>query len=274
MWALAASTPSRARPVLAGTPVGTLAFLAAGIAAAALGVRMGWLPDAVLRVVGVAAGHGALLVTALAWAATDAGRGSRSRPVVWRDRLVPVALLAGAAAAAELGPAGAVAYAAPILWVWSVAGRALGSAPVTVRGLGVGGLAGALLGAHVLVAAAGSLDHSARLGTLGAFAAGAAYDAGANVLATECFFRGPLLDRLRRRGTFGAAAGVTTVACVARYLVDPLLPRTIEMVIGAAFYLMLLGAVNCWLVRWSGSLIPGYVAAVVFFAAYRLLGGP
>jgi hypothetical protein len=32
-----------------------------------------------------------------------------------------------------------------------------------------------------------------------------------------------------------------------------------------------LSAANAWLLWWSGSLVPGLLAALVFFAAYRLL---
>ncbi len=56
-----------------------------------------------------------------------------------------------------------------------------------------------------------------------------------------------------------------------RYLVDPLLPKSVELMIGAVFYLALLGAVNCWLLSWSRSLLPGLVSATIFFAAYRTL---
>jgi len=57
-----------------------------------------------------------------------------------------------------------------------------------------------------------------------------------------------------------------------RYLVDPLLPKSIELVVGAVFYLALLGLINCWLLWWSESLVPGLLSALVFFAAYRTLG--
>jgi membrane protease YdiL (CAAX protease family) len=98
-----------------------------------------------------------------------------------------------------------------------------------------------------------------------------AYDVGANVLAAECFFRGALLDRAHRRWSFGAAAALSTVVCVVRYLLDPLLPGTLEVAAGAAFYIALLSVGNCWLYRQSGSVVPGFVAGVAFFAVYRLL---
>jgi membrane protease YdiL (CAAX protease family) len=98
-----------------------------------------------------------------------------------------------------------------------------------------------------------------------------AYDLGANVLAAECFFRAALFDRLQRRWSFGAAAAVSTAACVARYMIDPLLPRALEVAAGAAFYIALLSVGNCWLYWRSGSVMPGLAAGCVFFAVYRLL---
>jgi len=110
------------------------------------------------------------------------------------------------------------------------------------------------------------VDHAADV--LAAFA----YDVGANVLAGECFFRGALFGRAERRWPFAAAATLATSAYVLRYLVDPLLPKSVELMVGAVFYLALLGAINCWLFAWSRSLAPGLASAAIFFAAYRTLG--
>src|SRR5207245_9387140 len=99
-----------------------------------------------------------------------------------------------------------------------------------------------------------------------------AYALGANVLAAECFFRGALFNRAQRRWSFAGAATIATAAYVLRYVVDPLLPKQVELVVGAVFYLALLGAINCWLLWWSESLVPGLVSALVFFAVYRTLG--
>ena len=65
---------------------------------------------------------------------------------------------------------------------------------------------------------------------------------------------------------------LATAAYVLRYLVDPLLPMRVELVVGAVFYLALLGAINCWLLWWSESLVPGLLSALIFFTAYRALG--
>src|SRR5438128_6088651 len=127
-------------------------------------------------------------------------------------------------------------------------------------------------GGHLLVSASLTLGvHIRPVGGAGVLAA-LAYDAGANVLAAECLFRGALFNRAQRRWSFATALLLATAAYVARYLVDPLLPKSVEWVVGAVFYLTLLSAGNCWLFWWSGSLVPGVVSALVFFAAYRLLG--
>jgi hypothetical protein len=135
----------------------------------------------------------------------------------------------------------------------------------------LGALTGLALGAHLLVTASQTLGYHVRLGDPLVLLGALGYDVGANALSAECFFRGALFRRLERRGPLRLALGASTVACVLRYLVDPLLPKTVEMAMGAAFYLAVLGAVNCWLLRWSGSLVPGYIAALGFFAAYRML---
>jgi hypothetical protein len=92
------------------------------------------------------------------------------------------------------------------------------------------------------------------------------------VLAAECFFRGALFNRAQRRWSFAVAVTLSTMGYVLRYLVDPLLPKSADLVVGAVFYLALLGAINCWLLWWSQSLVPGLLSALVFFAAYRTLG--
>jgi len=45
----------------------------------------------------------------------------------------------------------------------------------------------------------------------------------------------------------------------------------VEARAGAVFYLGLVGLISCALRAWSGSLLPGYLAALAFFAAYRML---
>src|SRR6059058_2307181 len=265
MWTLDQPWRPRRRPLLADTPTRLLATLAGAVATALLLAGRILLPPGALGVVGVAAGQGALLATTLAWA----GCGTRSG-------VVAIVLLGAAAAAATRGPAGALAYLIVPLWLAWLARRGrlatLGLAgPVPGRALLAAVALGAFLGGHLLVSASLTLGVRLRPGPGGVLAA-LAYDAGANVLAAECFFRGALFNRAQRRWSFATGVVLATAAYVVRYLVDPLLPESVEWVVGAAFYLTLLSAGNCWLFWWSGSLVPGGVAALLFFAAYRLLG--
>jgi len=269
VWALEQPCPERPPPLLADTPAALLAALAGAALGAAALVAGGWLPGAALAVAGVAAGHGALLATALAWAL-----GGRTLPGVGL-----VALLALAALAARSHPLGLLAYAGPPLVVARLAARgrlaALGlGGGVPLRGVAAGAALGALLGGHLLVSASLTLGVAVGARPAGELLGALAYDAGANVLAAECFFRGALFARAQRRWPAAGAAALSTGAYVLRYLVDPLLPKSVELVVGAAFYLTLLGAANCWLLRRSGSLLPGLASALVFFAAWRLCDAP
>ncbi|MGH7276974.1 MAG: CPBP family glutamic-type intramembrane protease [Candidatus Rokuibacteriota bacterium] len=257
-----------ARALFADTPALLLAALAAVAAASVALTRLASLPDALPRIAGVAAGHGALLATALAWA----GDGPRSG-------LLAIVLLAGSATAAILHPMGALAYLSLPAWIgWRARGGGLAAlgltGPLPWAAIWIGALAGAFLGGHLLVSASRTLGLRLRLDAPADVLGALAYDLGANVLAAECFFRGALFNRAQRRWSLGAALALSTAAFVARYMVDPLLPKSVEMVVGAAFYLTLLGAANCWLFWWSGSLVPGFAGALLFFGAYRMLGTP
>ncbi len=266
MWALDQPYAPRAERLLADTPLALLAVLAVGAAVTMLLVELSLLPAQAARLVGVTAGHGALLAIALAWARVSS-----------TSSVTVIALLALAATASVLGALGAVAYLAPASWIVRLAANgkleslALGT-PVSLRAVGVGALVGGGLSSHLLVSASRTLGVQVRVDHVSEILAAIAYDVGANVLAAECFFRGALFSRAARRWSFATAATVATTAYVARYLVDPLLPKSIELVAGAVFYLALLGAFNCWLLAWSESLVPGLVSATLFFAAYRTLG--
>jgi len=131
--------------------------------------------------------------------------------------------------------------------------------------------AGGFLGAHVLITAALTFGHRAYTGSLAAYGAALAYDLGANVLSAEWLFRGAIFSWGWRRFSFWPAALVSTALAVLRYLLDPALPAAVEARAGAIFYLGLVGLVGCALRAWSGSLLPGYLAGLAFFAAYRVL---
>jgi hypothetical protein len=251
--------PSRGG-LVAGTPV-----IALGVLAVTWIVAVLVLPEAAARAVGLAAAHGALLGTALAWTADRAGR----------ERWAPLqaALLLGAATAcARLAPVGVLAYLAVPAWLLHRRGGWRGATGDHARAALAGGLFGSVLGLHLLVTASLTLGVRVRPGPAADLAAWLAYDVGANVLAAELFFRTALFTRAHRCWPFAAAAALSTATSIARYLVDPLLPRSVEILAGATFYLALLGAGNCWLLARHGSTAGPIAAALLFFAAYRLLG--
>jgi hypothetical protein len=262
VWALAARREPRV-PLLDGTPWPLVGVLGAGVTAVATAVVAGWLPRGALGPAAIAGAHGALLGVALAWA------GERGVTLA-----VPAMLLALAATAATVDHAGALLYLAVPFWLATLArarrleALGLGARP-PLRYVVTGLLVGVGLGAHLLATASRTLGYHVAPGPASVVAI--AYDLGANVVSAECFFRGALFNRLQRRWSFAAAATVATAAALARYLVDPLLPKVAEAVLGGLFYLTLLGVANCWLLWWSGSLVPGLLAALGFFAVYRVL---
>ena len=140
-----------------------------------------------------------------------------------------------------------------------------------IRHLAVGLVAGAFLGIHLLVSASLTLGYAVRVLGLGQYLAAVAYDIGANALTAEWLFRGALFAGWWQRWEFWPAASLSTALLMGRYLVDPALPQTVEVRAGAVFYIALLGLSACALRAWSGSLVPGYLATVVFFACYRML---
>jgi hypothetical protein len=268
MYAIARPWEPRPGGLFAGTPVPLLAGLAALLTGAAGLGGLGVLPPRLTWSLAAGCAQGALLATAVAWA------GPRRSPGRAAPSLAAAMVLAGALCTGA-SPAGAVVYLAAPAWLWSrrmhVPGLGLRHAPpgLVVAGAGLG----ALLGAHLLLTASLTLGYGVRVPQLAALGPWLAYDAGANVLATEAFFRGALFDRAQRRWPFALATALATAACLARYLADPLLPRTLEVTAGAVFYLTLLSVANCWLYWRSGSIVPGLAAGLVFFTTYRLLAG-
>jgi hypothetical protein len=238
---------------------------ALGVAAAVWLAALVTLPEAAARVVGLAAAHGALIGTALAW---TSGGGLRDR---WAP--LEAALVLGAAAAcAGLSPWAAPAYAAVPVWLASRRPAWLGPTAWRPASAVAGGAAfGLLLGVHLLVTTSLTLGYRVRTGPVAELVAWWAYDLGANVLAAEVFFRAALFTRAYRRWALAPAAALATGATVVRYLADPLLPRSVGVAAGAVFYIALLGAGNCWLVARTGRLGPPLVAAALFFGAYRLM---
>ena len=271
MWALEQPWIPRRDSVLADTPLAVISSLAAGWLVIASLARGGWVSAEVLSVVTLIATHGGLMIAALAWAEADAG--------VHLPAGVPaitLALITVGATAAALHDWGAVAFVATPVWLAALAVRGrltgLGLGPgVSPRPLLIGGMIGALLVGHLLLSASQTLGYPLRGGGISPLLTLWAYDAGASVISAECFFRGALFNRLQRRWSFGPAAALSTAFSLVRYLADPLLPGEIEVLVGALFYVTMLGIVNCWLLWWSGSLAPGLLASALFFLAYRAL---
>ena len=221
------------------------------------------LPTEVMAIVGIAAVHGGLLTAALAWGGIGLGNAS-----------LVIAMLAVARALVGVHSLGALAYLAVPLWLGRLALRGrltrLGLAPPWPWGaVFVGALAGTALALHLVTSVSRTLGYGIRFDPAALLPA-LGYDVGANVISAELFFRGALLQHLWRRWSFGLALAVVSVAATLRYCVDPFV-GTIELRVGAAVYMALLAIVNGALYRWSGSLLPGLVAASIFFACYRLL---
>jgi hypothetical protein len=265
MYALEQPLVRRQTSLFDGTPWGEIATLALAVAGVIVLSLLGLVPRAAVGVAGTAAAHGTLLGVALAWTST----GERRDRHAVLEAAALVALVAGAAATL---PGGWLSYL--VLPVWLACRRPAWIGAAGAPGVGVvigSALFGLGLGVHLLVSAGLTLGHHIRFGPITDLAAWWAYDLGANALSAEAFFRAALFERAHRRWAFPAAAAVSVGASVVRYLADPLLPHSAEMIAGAAFYLALLAAGNCWLLVRTGSLLPGYAAGVAFFAVYRLL---
>jgi len=262
-----------------GVRAAAIARPLAGIAAAtALGTAAGLVADAMFgaaRGMGqaLASGsiHGGLLASG--WLIALAGRRG------WRGPAIRgAAALVLAAMTARAFSFGALAYLLmPLVlahdadrWRWPLE-RVGWRPPSPQRAIVLGAAAGAFLGLHLLVAASLTLGYTIAAPDPGAYIAVLAYDIGASALTAEWLFRGAIFSTLWWRWSFWPAAAASTGCALARYLLDPALPHAIEAMAGAAFYLTILGFTCCALRAWSGSLLPGYIATVVFFAAYRML---
>lgn len=261
----AAVSPLFPMRALGRTGAAATLVVAVGAAAELLGV----VPVGVGHALAMGAVHAGLI--GLGWVLATDGAPGWAGPVT---RLGVATTLA--AVAARLAPWGPVAFGLIPLLLLIEAHRV-----PALRALGIGGCrpkhavagltAGAFLGAHVLITASLTFGHRVHVGSLAAYAGALGYDIGANVLSAEWLFRGAIFTWGWRRFTFWPAALVSTALALLRYLLDPALPHVAEARVGAIFYLGLVGLVACALRAWSGSLLPGYLAGLVFFAAYRTL---
>jgi CAAX prenyl protease-like protein len=250
--------------------VAEIAGAAAVLVVAGLGLARGVTAlEPFGRAVAAAGSHAALV--GCGWViAVGAGPGWRG-PV---GRLT-VALLA-ISLIGRIGPWGAVAYLAFPLFGWlearrrpelAGAGLSLPGAQAALLGLA----AGIFLGLHLLMTASLTFGYTVRLGPVSQYVAAAAYDVGLSAITAEWLFRGALFPRAWRRWALAPAVVLTSALAVTRYLADPNLPWATEAWLGAALYMGLLSVAACVLRAQSGSLLPGYLAAVGFFLAYRCL---
>ena len=261
MWALRHAAATARLPLWAAWKDARAVAVVCAIGGVIAATQM--LPPEPSAVIGVATVHGGLLAVALIWAGV---------PVA--EAVFGIVLLALARELVSLDPLGALGYLATPLWIGALAVRgrldrlALGS-PWPRGAVAVGALSGAALALHLFVCASRTLGYTLHFDPP-VFAAAMAYDVGANVMSAELFFRGALLHHCWRRWPFPVALAVTSVATAVRYCADPFVAAT-ELRVGAAVYMTMLALMNGALCRWSGSLLPGLVAAAVFFAGYRLL---
>lgn len=250
-------------------PVSLSPFLLLFASGAVLATR-GPLPLQIARPLVAAGFHGSLLAAAVAsaWGEADG----------WQS---PAWLLAGllflASLFAQLTPWGAVAYLLLPLTLWTLGARCpqlrrVGWGwPQNSRAWFLGAGVGLFLGVHLILSASRTFGYPMRLTPVAPVLAAIAYDAGANVLSSELFFRGVLFNFWDRRWGFWTGTGLSTGACLLRYLADPALPGTLELTMGALFYLTLLSLASCALLALSGSLLPSVLATLSFFGAYRTL---
>ena len=245
----------------------------AGVAAllATVGLALEWTgagPLSLGHALASGAVHGGLL--ALGWLlATDAAAGWAPPAVRLGGTVLAASILA------RIHPLGALAFllvpGVLLLEAWRHPRlRAIGLRGARPIHAAAGLAVGAFLGAHLLVTASRTFGYRLHAGGLDAYLSALAYDVGANALSAEWAFRGAVFSWLWRRWSFWPAALVTTALSLLRYLLDPALPHAVEARAGAVFYLGLVGLIACALRAWSGSLLPGYLAALAFFAAYRM----
>ncbi|HSE04143.1 MAG TPA: CPBP family glutamic-type intramembrane protease [Methylomirabilota bacterium] len=261
--AAAPPRPSWEAYVRVGGAVATLAALGLGWE------RLGAGPAGLGHAVAGGAVHAGWL--ALGWVlATGAAPGWRAPTFRLGATMIAASLVA------RLGAAGPLAYLVGAVALLAQARRhpplrAVGLAGARPSHALAGLVLGAFLGVHLLVTASRTLGYRLQAGGLSAYLGALAYDIGANALTAEWLFRGAVFSLLWRRVTFWPAALLSTGLSLLRYLLDPALPDAAEARVGAVFYLGLVGLIACALRAWSGSLLPGYLAALGFFAAYRML---
>lgn len=139
------------------------------------------------------------------------------------------------------------------------------------RDIGVGLLGGSALAGHYLFVLAFTGASHVRVFPLPYLVWETSFEV-FMTLATELFYRATLYHYLEseRRWDFWAAAAVTAVVGVALYLVKARWTSDILLIVGVIFYVIMLNVINAALYRWTRSLIPGYVAGLLFHVTAML----
>ena len=262
------AAPAPPRPPL--RPFAQIAAVAGLIAG--VGLALSWFgPRPAVLGHGLASGavHAGLI--GLGWLVATRAVEGWVWPVVRLGATITIASVVG-----RLGPWGPIAFLLiPIALLIEAHRRpeirAIGLAGGRVSQALTGVAAGGFLGVHLLLTASRTFGYRTHVSSLATYLDALAYDAGVNVLSAEWLFRGAVFSLLWRRWSFWPAALLATALGIARYLLDPALPHAPEARAGAVFYLGAVGLAACALRAWSGSLLPGYAAALAFFAAYRTL---
>ncbi len=202
------------------------------------------------------------------------------RQTVWPGPVVyGAAALCLASVATVWSAWGALLYLAPPLILLSEGTRQPGIRVTSAlrvssgaRSLALGLAAGTFLGMHLLISASltfgyrrACVEHWPVPRCPGVRRGGQCADRGVAV---------PRRDLLPLVATVGVLASSEPLDRLGGGAVpaDPALPQAIEARTGAVFYLGCLALPRARFGRRSGSLLPGFLATVMFFAAYRMLG--
>lgn len=133
------------------------------------------------------------------------------------------------------------------------------------RNIGFGVLGGGVLAGHFLFALAftGGRDLSLPAGP--DFAWQLFFEI-ASSLTTESFFRGAVYRYLERERQWGywRAALVSALLNVSVYLVKVKWSGDVLTAVGVLFYIFMISMINARLYRWTRSLMPGYISALIF----------
>ncbi len=133
------------------------------------------------------------------------------------------------------------------------------------RDLLVGILGGGVLSGHFLFAVAFTGSGTLRIPPLPYAIWQLSFETVAT-MSIELLYRAVIYHYLERqwRWPFWAAASLSALATVSQYLVKVRWTSGLVVTIGVLFYVLVLSVISATLYRWTRSLWPGYIAALVF----------